>query len=98
MLRYRLTKQAVADLAGIWNYTADEWSEFQADAYYEMLIDTCDRIAAHPNWFSKKYDEIRKGLLGCKAQRHIIFYMMDSEAGIVVIRILHERMDLKNKF
>ena len=95
---YRLTNQAAADLAAIWNYTADEWSESQADAYYEMLIDTCDRIAAHPNWFGKNYDEIRKGLLGCKAQRHIIFYMVDSEAGVVVIRILHERMDLKNKF
>ena len=98
MPKYRLTNQAVADLAGIWNYTADEWSESQADAYYEMLIDTCDKIAAHPNLFGKKYDEIRKGLLGCKARRHIIFYRVDSDAGILVIRILHERMDLKNKF
>ena len=98
MAKYRLTNQAVADLGRIWNYTADTWSESQADAYYEIIIDTCDRIAVHPNWFGKKYDEIRKGLLGCKAQRHIIFYMVDSEAGVVVIRILHERMDLKNKF
>ena len=98
MAKYRLTNQAVADLGGIWNYTADEWSEYQADTYYEMLIDTCDKIAAHPNWFGKKYDEIRKGLLGCKTRRHIIFYMIDPKGDIIVIRILHERMDLKNKF
>ena len=55
-------------------------------------------IAAHPNWFGKKYDEIRKGLLGCKTRRHIIFYMIDPKGDIIVIRILHERMDLKNKF
>ena len=98
MPKYRLTNQAVTDLDRIWNYTADEWSESQADAYYDMLIDTCERITEHPSWFGKKYDEIRQGLLGCKARRHIIFYMVDSEGDIVVIRILHERMDLRNKF
>ena len=98
MPKYRLTNQAVADLAGIWNYTADEWSESKADAYYDMLIDTFDKIAAHPVWFGKNYDEIRQGLLGCKSRRRIIFYMLDSEGDVVVIRILHERMDLRNKF
>lgn len=98
MHRYRLTNQAADDLANIWNYTADEWSESQADSYYEMLISTLDRIAAHPKWYGKNYDEIRKGLLGCKTRSHIIFYMLNTEGDIVVIRILHERMDLKNKF
>ena len=27
MAKYRLTKKAVEDLADIWNYTFDEWSE-----------------------------------------------------------------------
>ena len=38
MAEYRLTNQAVEDLNEIWNYTFDEWSEEQADKYYEMLI------------------------------------------------------------
>lgn len=98
MPKYRLTNEAASDLAGIWNYTADEWSEAQADSYYEMLVSTCDRIAAHPTWYRKKYNEIFNGLLGCKARKHVIFYIIDNEGDVLVVRILHKRMDLKNKF
>jgi len=45
MAEYRLTNQAVEDLNEIWNYTFDEWSEEQADKYYEMLIRFCLNIA-----------------------------------------------------
>lgn len=38
MAKYRFTNKAVEDLASIWNYTFDNWSERQADLYYEMLI------------------------------------------------------------
>ena len=98
MPKYKLTNEAVSDLVNIWNYTADEWSEAQADSYYQMLVDTCDRIAAHPKWYGQRYDEILNGLLGCKVRKHIIFYMIDCEEDVVIVRILHERMDLKNKF
>lgn len=98
MPKYRLTNEAVSDLDGIWNYTADEWSENQADSYYEMIVDFFDRIAAHPKWYGKKYDEILNGLLGCKVRKHVIFYIIDSEGNVLIVRILHECMDLKNKF
>jgi toxin ParE1/3/4 len=38
MANYRLTTKAIEDLARIWNYTADTWSENQADNYYHMLL------------------------------------------------------------
>ena len=38
MAKYLLTNKAVEDLADIWNYTFDVWSEKQADAYYNMLL------------------------------------------------------------
>ena len=34
MARYKLTNKAVEDLAQIWNYTFNKWSENQADTYY----------------------------------------------------------------
>ncbi|MEY8687667.1 type II toxin-antitoxin system RelE/ParE family toxin [Bacteroides sp. AN502(2024)] len=37
MAKYRLTHKAVEDLADIWNHTLDEWSERQAEDYYNML-------------------------------------------------------------
>lgn len=38
MAEVRYTHKAVEDLTDIWNYTADVWSEQQADNYYEMLV------------------------------------------------------------
>jgi len=57
---------------------------------------TCIQIGKNPN-LGKKYTEIRKNLLGFKSGRHIIFYYSTSEDEIEVIRILHERMDLKKQ-
>jgi toxin ParE1/3/4 len=45
----------------------------------------------------KEYIEISKNLLGLKTGKHIIFYQMVANDEIEVIRILHERMDLKDR-
>ena len=96
MAEYRLTNKAVEDLNGIWNYTFDNWSEDQADNYYNMLIEFCQDIADNPT-LGKNYTGISTDLLGLKATRHIIFYRKINTDLIEVIRILHERMDLKNR-
>ena len=48
MASYELTNKAVADLNGIWEYTCENWSENQADSYYDMLLDLCQDIANNP--------------------------------------------------
>lgn len=73
MAEYKLTNKAVEDLAKIWDYTFEKWSENQADIYYEMLISSCQDIANNPK-LGKTFDGIAKNLLGLKANRHIIFY------------------------
>ncbi|WP_251623965.1 type II toxin-antitoxin system RelE/ParE family toxin [Odoribacter lunatus] len=97
MAKYRLTNKAVEDLADIWNNTFDEWSERQADDYYNMLISSCQKIATNPHLFGKRYDEIFDGLRGFKAGKHLLFYRMLDSGEVEVIRILHERMDLRNR-
>lgn len=96
MPKFKLTNKAVEDLSKIWDYTVDEWSERQADIYYESLILTCEEIAANPS-VGKSYEGITELLFGIKVNRHIIFYRILSENYIEVTRILHERMDLKNR-
>ena len=96
MAKYSLTNKAVADLAKIWDYTFEVWSEKQADKYYEMLISNCQEIADSPN-LGENYDEISKNLLGIKTNRHIIFYRTIKENYVEITRILHERMDLKKR-
>jgi len=96
MAKYELTNKAVEDLTGIWEYTIEKWSEQQADTYYNLLLDTCQEIANNPE-LGKNYDGIIKDLFGLKMNRHIIFYRKRINQPIEITRILHERMDLKNK-
>ena len=96
MAKYYFTKQAVDDLSAIWNYTLDTWSEKQADAYYALLIASCQEVAKKPS-LGKAYDIVRDGLFGFKAGEHILFYQVVSAQEIEVLRILHGMMDLRNK-
>ncbi len=96
MAEYHLTNQAVLDLNGIWNYTVEKWSQEQADKYYGMLTDLCDKLASDPE-LGRQYDEIFPGLFGMNAGRHMIFYRRLEPDLIEVIRILHDQMDLENR-
>lgn len=91
------TNKAVEDLADIWNYTVETWSEGQADKYYTLLVATCRQIADSPRPLGREYTEIGTGLYGYRTGRHIVFYRTVPENVVEIVRILHERMDLKNR-
>lgn len=97
MGRFLFSNKAVEDLTDIWNYTADTWSEPQADAYYGMLLATCRKVADNPVLFGRDYRDVQEGIYGFKANRHILFYRILPDH-ILIVRILHERMDRSNKF
>ena len=96
MAKFHLTHKAVEDLNKIWNYTFEEWSEKQADKYYQMLLDNFQTLADNPD-LGKKYEGIATDLFGLRAERHIIFFRRIQKNEIEITRILHERMDLKNR-
>lgn len=96
MAKFHLSNKAVEDLSNIWDYTYEVWSEEQADKYYKILLNSCQEISENPN-IGKNYNNISENLLGFLIKRHIIFYKNISENEITVIRILHGRMDLKNR-
>jgi len=96
MAKFSISKKAVQDLSKIWDYTYEVWSENQADKYYELLIVSCQEISKSPD-IGKNYDELEKDILGCKVGKHIIFYQKTKPKEILIVRILHERMDLKTR-
>lgn len=96
MAKVVLRQKAIDDLNEIWNYTFEKWSVKQADDYYTTIKLACNRIGQNPD-VGKEYNEINKNLLGLKSGKHIIYYQSLSEDKIEVIRILHERMDLKKR-
>lgn len=97
MAKLLFSSKAVQDLTDIWDYTVDTWSETQADKYYTMLINACRQIADHLQPLGKEYAEIMNGLYGYRIGKHIIFYRIATEHAVEIVRILHERMDLKNR-
>ena len=88
MNHYNLTKKAVTDLENIWTYTYYQWSEKQADSYYQLLTTTFEKIANSPSAYEKVYDIVRNGLRGCKVKQHIIFYFIQPNDDILIVRIL----------
>ncbi len=96
MAEFVLTNKAVEDLSNIWEYTANEWSEAQADRYYRMLLACCHDIANNPG-LGRNYDGIAGNLLGIRCNRHIIFYRRLKDRPVEITRILHDMMDLKSR-
>lgn len=94
MASYFLTEKALEDLSNIWEYTFDNWSEYQADKYYGILLEDCQALADQPH-LGKKYPEIDLEIFGYKSGEHLIFYRNLEEGNIEVIRFLHSKMDLK---
>ncbi|MEL6559167.1 MAG: type II toxin-antitoxin system RelE/ParE family toxin [Bacteroidota bacterium] len=89
-------QKAIDDLNSIWDYTYEKWSESQADKYYATIKLACEEIGENSK-AGKQYQGISKNLLGLKTGKHIIFYQIISNNRIEVIRILHEKMDLKSR-
>ncbi len=96
MAKFRLTRKAVQDLQNIWGYTSANWSRTQADKYYRTLLGACTALADNPA-SGRNYELIPEKYMGCKVGRHVIFYRIVSQDEIIVVRILHGRMDLKDR-
>ncbi len=96
MNRFLLTEKAINDLTEIWNYTFDNWSEIQADKYYDELLRFCQTLAEEPH-MGKSYKQMMPKLMGARVNRHIIFYRIISVNAIEIERVLHEQMDLKTR-
>ena len=95
MPKVRYSNKAVEDLSSIWEYTFTKWSENHADEYYAMLISACNRLLYPSVISNRSYEEISEGLLGVKAGHHLIFYNILENDDVMIIRILHDKMDIK---
>ena len=86
----KFSPAAIADIDKIWNYTAKRWGLDQANLYTDTLRDACLALAAGEKRGQRV--DIRDGYLKYMVGRHFIFFR-STDAGIEVIRILHQSMD-----
>ncbi|HDR52773.1 MAG TPA: type II toxin-antitoxin system RelE/ParE family toxin [Mariniphaga anaerophila] len=96
MANFYFTNKAINDLTQIWEFTFEKWSEKQADRYYNDILNACKRIATNSD-ISRKYFKVVPDLLGLQINRHIIFFRRIDSDFVEITRILHEKMDLKNR-
>jgi toxin ParE1/3/4 len=96
MAKFSFTNRALDDLIEIWDYTVENWSENQAEKYYNLIIASCIDLANNPQ-LGKSYNIVSQNLLGYKCGEHIIFFQEIVKNEIEIARVLHGMMDLKSK-
>jgi len=74
----------------IWLYTLKEWGSEQANRYTDELTEAFDQLTKNPK-IATPCDRIRKGYRRSQVGRHAI-YFRQTNYGIVVVRVLHDRM------
>lgn len=90
----RFTNLALEDLNSIIEYTKTNWSEIQAKKYYRILIDEIYSLLENFD-NGRSMNQLRIGYKSFKVKSHIVFYKKDSMGNIEIIRILHQKMEVK---
>ena len=96
MAEYIISEKALEDLNNIWTYTAENWSVEQANRYYNLIIDEIEFVAVNFET-TKDFGSIRKDYRYSKVKSHLVFCRKIENSDMEVVRILHERMDIKNR-
>lgn len=91
MAEYRLTPVAERDLESIWTYTVRQWGIDQAGRYIDALTAAFAVLADSPR-MAPTVEHIRPGYRRWGVERHMVYFRIATH-GIVVVRVLHERMD-----
>ncbi|WP_339920745.1 type II toxin-antitoxin system RelE/ParE family toxin [uncultured Flavobacterium sp.] len=96
MAKFIISEKALEDLNNIWIYTAENWSIEQANRYYNLIVDEIEYVSGNFEE-TKDFGNIRKNYKFSKVKSHLVFYKKTENTEMEVVRILHERMDLKNR-
>ena len=96
MSKYIINEKALEDINKIWIYTEENWSEEQADRYYNLIFDEIEYIVANFE-MARDFENVRKNYKYSKVKSHLIFFKKTKANEIEIIRILHEKMDIENQ-
>ncbi len=94
MRPYLLTIAARKDLIDIGRFTTEKWGKRQRDKYLKQLDDAFKLLARQPE-IGRDANDIKPAYKKFSQGSHIIFYRTGTESKIVVIRILHNSMDVE---
>lgn len=96
MLKINKQNSAEDDLINIWLYSLEQWDEFTADKYLDLLDQAIQKLLAHPR-SGMDCSGIREGYRRLIVQHHRIYYYLTPES-IEIVRVLHQRTDEESQF
>ena len=92
--KYLISEQAVVDLEDIWVYTLHKWSKEQADRYHNLILEEIEFISNN-YLIGKSVESTRKNYRVLRVKSHLIFYRKVDNNVVEIVRILHQRMNIK---
>jgi toxin ParE1/3/4 len=95
MAKYKISKEAEADLIRIHHYGMKKFGVAQADAYFHTFFEYFELIAQHPFSF-ESVDFMSEGVRRCPCGADSIYYTLSE--GVVEILAIIGKQDLNNIF
>jgi len=96
MAEYIISEKALEDLNNIWIYMAENWSVKQANRYYNLIVDEIEYVSENFET-AKDFGNVRKNYKYSKVKSHLVFYKKAENTEMEIVRILHEKMEIKNR-
>lgn len=97
MINYKLTAIAQKDIREIGKYTTSHWGKSKAISYIKALYERFDWITQYPH-LGRERNEIKPSVMSYQENSHVIFYRIEDNGSISILRVLHSRMDFKQHF
>lgn len=93
MTDLRISRAADDDLVEIARYTTEQFGAEQARKYRDQFKRCFASLLDNP-MLGRSADELAPGLRRIRQQAHVVYYIADEEQ-VLVVRILHHRMDFE---
>jgi len=92
-MTYRLSPRARSDLRDILRYSVEHWGEIRARSYVQAITERLTAVDAG-RVPARSAHLIRPGYLKTTVGRHAIYFRRLPNGDLVVVRILHQSMDV----
>jgi toxin ParE1/3/4 len=80
----------------MWRQGAEAWTEELADNHLFEIGAACERLLDDP-MLGRPRHELMAGMRSMPVRPHVVFYQLSKRTNEVV-RVLHQRMDVKHVF
>jgi toxin ParE1/3/4 len=96
MPSYEKTLEAEEDLVGIVEYTVNKWGIKQVRKYMQDLEQCMEKLATGKSP-SKTLHKVSSNMRVVRCQHHYIFGLIRDNKPMLIVAVLHERMNLTSR-